>query len=136
MSVTQIISAKEIAEEYANTVWNGKEMRIIDTLVHENVLIHSTLGDYRGSQFMKDVVFAWLNGFPDLSVTNDLIFSENDLVSIQWTANGTHKGKFKDKSPTGKSISYKGITIYRIKNGQIIEYWAYVNMEHVMNQIA
>lgn len=51
---------------------------------------------------MKEVVQAWLKGFPDLSVKNELIISENDLVSIQWSAKGTHKGEFKGKKPTGR----------------------------------
>ena len=84
---------------------------------------------------MQEVVQAWLKGFPDLSVKNELVISENDLVSIQWRAKGTHRGEFKGKSPTGKPVSYSGVTVYRIKNGQIIEYWAYLDMQHLFSQI-
>lgn len=66
---------------------------------------------------------------------NELIIAENDLVSIQWSATGTHSGEFKGKSPSGKSVSYCGATVYRIKNSQIIEYWAYLDMQHLLNQI-
>lgn len=128
-------SAKEIAEEYANKIWNQKETSTIDRLVHKDVLIHSLLGDFRGTQAMKEVVQAWLKGFPDLSVKNELIISENDLVSIQWSAKGTHRGEFKGKKPTGKPVSYRGVTVYRIKHGQIIEYWAYLDMQHLLSQI-
>lgn len=127
--------AKEIAEEYANKIWNQKEISAIDRLVHKDVLIHSLLGDFRGAQVMKEVVQAWLKGFPDLSVKNELIISENDLVSIQWSAKGTHKGEFKGKKPTGKLVSYSGVTVYQIKNGQIVEYWAYLDMQHLLSQI-
>lgn len=127
--------AKEIAQEYANKIWNQKEISAIDRLVHKDVLIHSLLGDFRGAQAMEEVVQAWLKGFPDLSVKNELIISENDLVSIQWSAKGTHKGEFKGKKPTGKPVFYSGITVYRIKNGQIVEYWAYLDMQHLLSQI-
>lgn len=126
---------KEIAEEYANRIWNQKEINTIDQLVHKDVLIHSLLGDFRGAQAMKEVVQAWIKGFPDLSVKNELIISENDLVSIQWSAKGTHKGEFKSKKPTGKPVSYSGVTVYRIKNDQIVEYWAYLDMQHLISQI-
>jgi len=128
-------SAKEVAEEYANKIWNQKEISAIDRLVHKDVLIHSLLGDFRGAQAVKEVVQAWLKGFPDLSVKNELIIFENDLVSIQWSAKGTHKGEFKGKKPSGKPVSYSGVTVYRIKNGQIIEYWAYLDMQHLFSQI-
>lgn len=84
---------------------------------------------------MKEVVQAWLKGFPDLSVKNELIIAENDLVSIQWSAKGTHKGEFKGKKPTGKPVSYSGVIVYRIKNSQIVEYWAYLDMQHLLSQI-
>lgn len=128
-------SCKEIAEKYANKVWNDKEVSAIDRFVHKDILIHSLLGDFRGTQAMKEVVKAWLKGFPDLSVKNELIISENDLVSIQWSAKGIHKGEFKGKKPTEKPVSYSGVTVYRIKNGKIIEYWAYLDMQHLLSQI-
>ena len=128
-------SARKIAEDYANTIWNQKEISTIDRLIHKDILIHSLLGDLRGAQAMKEVVQAWLKGFPDLSVKNELIISENDLVSIQWSAKGTHKGEFKGKKPTGKPVSYSGVTVYRIKNSQIVEYWAYLDMQHLFGQI-
>lgn len=128
-------SVKKIAEEYAHTVWNAKVIDVIDRLINKDILIHSLLGDFRGSQAMKEVVQAWLKGFPDLSVKNELIISENDLVSIQWSAKGTHKGEFKGKEPTGKPVSYSGVTVYRIKNDQIVEYWAYLDMQHLFSQI-
>jgi hypothetical protein len=36
-----------------------------------------------GTNAMKKVVPTLLKGFPDFCVDNDMIFSENDLVSIQ-----------------------------------------------------
>lgn len=128
-------SAKKIAEEYANTVWNAKDISVIDRLIHQNVIIHSLLGDFKGAQAMKEVVQAWLKAFPDLSVINELVISENDLVSIQWSAKGTHQGEFKGRKPTGKKVSYSGVTVYRINDGQIVEYWAYLDMQTLLRQI-
>ncbi len=128
-------NTKKIAEEYANQVWNGKDISAIDKLVHQDAVIHSLLGDYHGTKAMKEVVQAWLKGFPDLRVDNDIIIGENDLISIQWRANGVHKGEFKGIKPTGKSVAYSGVTVYRIKDGKIIEYWAYLDMQHLLSQI-
>ena len=134
-SMVRHSSITEIAEEYAHKIWNDKDISTIDKLVHQNVVIHSLLGDFHGTKAMKDVVQAWLKGFPDLQVYNDIVISENDIVSIQWRANGTHQGEFKGRKPTGKPVSYSGVTVYRIKNNQIIEYWAYLDMQHVLSQI-
>lgn len=128
-------SSKKVAEEYANVVWNDKDISVIDRLIHKDVLIHSPFGDYRGIAALKEVVQAWLKGFPDLNVMNNLVISENDLVSVQWSAKGTHNGEFKGKKPTGKHVAYQGVTVYRIKDDQIVEYWAYIDMQHLLSQI-
>jgi steroid delta-isomerase-like uncharacterized protein len=129
------VNIKEIALEYANKVWNEKHIGTVDKLMDQNVVIHSLLGDYYGTQAMKEVVQAWLKGFPDLVVKNEHVISENDLVSIQWQAKGTHHGEFKGRRPSGKTASYNGVTVYRIKEGKIIEYWAYLDMQHLLDQI-
>lgn len=132
---TPISSVKEIAQAYANQVWNDKLIEAIEKFVHPDVVIHSLLGDYHGKKALKAVVETWLKGFPDLHVDNSIIISENELVSIQWIAKGTHRGEFKGRKPTGKQVSYSGVTVYRINNGQIIEYWAYLDMQHLLSQI-
>ena len=71
----------------------------------------------------------------DLKVINDRFIAENDTVCIQWHAKGTHQGEFKGLQPTGKSVAYAGATVYRIESGLIVEYWAYVDMHHLMNQL-
>ena len=126
---------KAIAEDYAERIWNKKDLTALDYL-DESVVIHSLLGDFRGPQALRDIVKAWLKGFPDLHVHNDIVISENDLVSIQWHVKATHKGEFKGVQPTGKPVSYSGVTVYRIKNNKIVEYWAYLDTQHLLSQIA
>ncbi len=118
---TAPVSGKEVAEAYANQVWNDKQISAVDRFVHQDAVIHSLLGDYHGTKAMEEVVRAWLKGFPDLRVDNDIIIGEEDLVSIQWRAKGTHQGEFKGIKPTGKPVAYSGVTVYRIKDGKIIE---------------
>ncbi|MBA3956853.1 MAG: ester cyclase [Parachlamydiaceae bacterium] len=126
---------KLVAEAYAHRVWDDKNLKAIDELIHQNCVIHSLLGDFYGPASMKNVVQAWLKGFPDLMVKNSSVICEDDLVVIQWQAHGTHQGEFKGIMPTGKSISYTGVTVYRISHDKIIEYWAYLDMKHLLDQL-
>lgn len=128
-------SPKTIAETYARLLWDSKETSVIDEFIDEDVIIHSLLGDFHGKNAMKQVVEAWLKAFPDLKVENFQVIAENDLVTIQWNAKGTHLGEFKDRKPTGKKVSYSGATVYRINNGKISEYWAYIDMQNLLAQI-
>lgn len=81
---------KHIAETYAQRIWDNKDLRAIDELIHPDCVIHSSLGNFYGPSSMKKVVQVWLDGFPDLIVKNTSIISEHDLVVIQWQAHGSH----------------------------------------------
>jgi predicted ester cyclase len=126
---------KSIAEEYACRIWDKKDLSVIKDLVHPEAVIHSLYGYYHGPVAMEKVVGDWLNAFPDLVVHNKAVVCENEIVVIQWEAKGTHKGEFKNIMPTGRPVDYKGVTIYKIKENQISEYWAYLDMQHLLNQI-
>lgn len=127
--------AKKIAENYANRIWNSKDLTAVDDLVAPNCVIHSLIGDFTGPEEMKKVIRVWLTGFPDLNVSNNLVISENNLVSIQWSAEGTHLGEFKGRGPTNKTVGYEGVTVYRVKDNKIVEYWAYLDMQHLLSQL-
>jgi hypothetical protein len=55
-------SIKDVAEKYANAVWNDKDLTIIDKFIHQDVVIHSLLGNFYEPKSMKDIVQTWLIG--------------------------------------------------------------------------
>lgn len=126
---------KSIAVTFAQRVWDQKDLRAIDDLLDPGCIIHSLLGDFYGPSSMKTVVAAWLDAFPNLIVNPTSVLSERDLVVIQWQAHGTHSGIFKGIQPTGRTVSYSGVTIYKINQSKIIEYWAYIDMKSLLDQL-
>lgn len=74
---------------------------------------------------MEEAASTWTIAFPDLRVENENIISERDLVCIQWHAYGTHLGVYKEMNPTGNPVAADGVTVYRMHNRKIIEYWSY-----------
>ena len=126
---------KNLAEDYAHRIWDKKDLSAVDELLHEKVIIHSPLGDLHGRDAMKKVLQVWFQGFPDLVVENTWVRVEQDTVKIQWNACGTHLGEFKGVPPTGNHVRYSGVTIYRIQDNKIVEYWAQLDMGHILDQI-
>ncbi len=124
-----------IAETYMRRIWDEKDLGAIDDLVSPAAMIHSSLGDFTGIEPLKKVAETWLNAFPDLVVKNVLQICEDDLVAIGWEATGTHLGIFKQIEPTSRTVSYSGMTVYRIKNDKIVEYWAYLDLSQILQQI-
>ena len=126
---------KKVAESYALDIWDKKDLSAVERYFHADCLIHSSLGAFQGKEAMRQVVEAWLKAFPDLVVIHDAVICENDRVVIQWKAKGTHQGDFKGHSPSKNRVAYTGVTVYRIQNEKIVEYWAYLDMQHLLSQI-
>ncbi len=134
-SISTTASPKQVAETYMNRVWIEKDLSAIDELVDQNVKIHSLLGEFGGFNEMKTVVHHWLHAFPNLEIANIHVIAEGDIAIVHWKAAATHLGEFNGIQATGKSILYAGVTIYRINNGKITEYWAYLDMQQLIRQI-
>lgn len=125
----------QIAKTFAKRLWDIKDLKAIQDFFDPKCILHSSLGEFSGVDSMEKIAQAWLKGFPDLFVENIAIISEKDLVVIHWKAKGTHLGEFKGIAPTKKPISYSGVTIYRIEHQKIVEYWAYLDMYHLLNSL-
>lgn len=61
--------------------------------------------------------------FPDGRVRVDDVFAEGDLVCSRISARGTHRGAWLGAPPTGKMISFEGVFIWRLADGQLAQRW-------------
>jgi predicted ester cyclase len=74
-------------------------------------------------------------GFPELQQTLDDQIAEGDKVVNRWTARGTHRGAYMGFAPTGKSLTFTGITIFSFAQGKIVEQWVEQDMMGFMRQL-
>lgn len=81
-----------------------------------------------GAQQDKEVYARLHRAFPDLQIAvEDVIAKENKLVS-RHTVTGTHRGEHMGVPPTGKSVTYSEIFIFRFVDGRIAEAWGVVDV--------
>ncbi|MFN8486832.1 MAG: ester cyclase [Caldilineaceae bacterium] len=83
------------------------------TLNHSNAV--STPEDEKAAYAWNKAV--WGN-WPE---TIDEMIAEGDQVMVRWTFCGAQQGEFFGLPPTNKSVTYAGITIFRIVAGKITE---------------
>jgi predicted ester cyclase len=82
------------------------------------------------------VIFATLRrGFPDLHVQVEDLIAEGDKVVSRNTVTGTHQGEYMGLQPTGKSVTYDEIFIFRLANGRITESWGVVDVLSQLRQL-
>ena len=63
------------------------------------------------------------------------IVAEEDIVVLRWSHTGAHRGEFLGTPPTGRSFTMRGIDIYRVANGKMVEHWNVVDMFGFYEQV-
>jgi steroid delta-isomerase-like uncharacterized protein len=108
----------------------------IDELFKPDALINTPLPiEATGAGKQKEVFRRLHRAFPDLHVTVEDLIAEGDKVVARNTVTGTHEGEYMDLQPTGKSVTYKEIFIFRITDGRIAETWGVVDVLSQMKQL-
>ena len=80
-----------------------------------------------------DTYSAWFNSlfaaFPDFTFRVESITAEDDRAAVHWFATGTFDGTgtFEGMVPNGAAVDTSGIDLLQIKDGKLVELWAYLN---------
>ncbi len=61
--------------------------------------------------------------------------ADGDKVVARVTSRGTHRGAFRGIPPTGKPITVRGINIFRIANGKMVEHWGLTDRLDALQQL-
>ena len=110
--------------------------KTIDEVVDPDVLIRTPLPiDATGAEALKQVWTILLRAFPDLHVTVEDLIAEGDKVVIRNTVTGTNLGEYMGRPPTGRSVTYNEIFIFRFADGRIAETWGVVDALAQMRQL-
>jgi len=116
--------------------WNKRNLAVIDELFTSEAVAHDpAVPAVTDVESIKQFIAAYLTAFPDLQVTVDDLFATAGKVATRWTVRGTHKGEFLGIAPTEKSVAVTGITIYRLANRKIAEYWANWDSPGLLQQL-
>ena len=139
MSTTEVTTNKATFRRFRDAM-NTCDMEFIsktvDELVEPDATIRTPLpGDATGAEVLKQVWAVLLRAFPDLHLTVEDLIGEEDKVVARIVVTGTHLGEYMGMEPTGKSIAYDEIFIFRFANGRVVETWGVVDVFSLMKQL-
>ncbi|MCK4393961.1 ester cyclase [Candidatus Bipolaricaulota bacterium] len=128
---------KTIARRHVEEGVGKRNLSVVDELLATNFVLHATppSGVPLDREGYKKLVSMIHTGFSDYRVTVEDMVAEGDRVVIRLTMRGTHKGEFMGITPTGKHVTWTGITILRIEGGKIVEIWNQVDSLGLMQQL-
>jgi steroid delta-isomerase-like uncharacterized protein len=112
----------------------GKDVAAIEEIAAPQDVCHSSFGEMSVDQLKQ--FCATLNAaVPDMHTTIEHIVAEGDLVTTYYTMSGTPQKPMMGIPPTGKSFSMKGVGVYKIVGGKIVEQWSLMDVFSLLTQL-
>jgi len=128
-----------LVEHWFQGILTNHDLKSLDTIVLGEILIHKTAMPCEASYYGINGLKTWLgeqwSSFPDLEITEYFTLARGDIVVARWKARGKSEGNFLILPPTGKTVEYTGVSMYRIEEDKIAEIWETRNTMGIMQQL-
>jgi steroid delta-isomerase-like uncharacterized protein len=113
---------EELVRRYLDA-FNDRDREALSELLAADVVEHGTHETLRGPDEIMEFLDAHFETFPDYRGTTEAMIAEGDTVAIRYRVEGTHTGEYQDVEPTGHTVEWTGMGMYRIEDGEIAEIW-------------
>src|SRR4051812_15231358 len=115
---------KELLRRFYKEVYADWNMALADEVLSPRFISHDwPANGPSGPKAFRDYYAAMKSAVPDARYVVDDLIAGGDKVVVRWRLLGTHKGPFNGLAPTGRSITLKGIAVYRVEHGRLMERW-------------
>jgi len=113
---------KDIVRRYLNA-FNDRDRDTLSEVLADDVVEHGVHEEFHGPEDVIEYLDSHFTAFPDYSGEAGRVIAEDDVVAVQYTVEGTHTGEYQGVEPTGHTVEWSGLAMYRIEDGEIAEIW-------------
>ena len=125
---------KAVARRVFDEILSQGKFQLADEFYSKAFVNHGLTRD-ASLQEDQDAARGWKQAFPDGKITVVQEIAEGDLVAVLWVGSGTNTHEGNGLPATGKSGKIRGITIWRIVNGRIVEEWSEFDQLRLLKQL-
>ena len=127
---------KAVVMRVVDEMWNRGDESAVDALIAPGMVEHGAFGAGTGGRDdARNTIRRFRAAFPDLALAAEHLIAEGDHVVLHWTGRGTHEGEFMGMPPGGAEVVARGLDIYRVADGQVVEHWGYPDVPGLMAQL-
>lgn len=130
---------RALIHRWFEEVWNKGRAEAIDELFAADGIANGLTDEQgaplRGPSGFKPFFQNFREAFPDIEVIVEDTVAEGDKIAARCSVRGTHKGDSLGFAATNNPVEFTGITIVRIKDGQIVEAWNNFDFMSMSRQI-
>jgi len=115
-------SNEELVRTYL-AAFNDRDRETLSEVLAEDVVEHGVSDELHGLEEIMEFLEAHFQIFPDYTGTTEAMVAEGDTVVVRYSVSGTHTGEYREIEPTGHTVEWTGVGIYRIDGDGIAEIW-------------
>ena len=130
-------SNKQIVEDFISALFTRGDLTAVDRYLDRTFVDHDPPlpNAPQGTEGLRQAAELFRRAFPDWRSDDFHLIAEGDLVVEHFAAHGTHRGSVMGESPTGQDTVLRGINIFRIANGKIVERWGRLDDLGLLRQL-
>jgi predicted ester cyclase len=132
---------KQVVRTFVEVVQDGHDLAFADQVFHRDFVNHyapegrASLPGESAVEHFRRFYGMLLAAFPDASMRIDEQIAERDLVATRKTLRGTHRGELWGIPPTGRTVEWEFVDIFRVRDGQLAEHWTHMDFEELRSQL-
>jgi steroid delta-isomerase-like uncharacterized protein len=128
---------KQIVEEFITALFTDGDLTAVDRYLAPDCIDHDPPlpGAPDGPDGIRQAAELFRQAFPDWRSDVQHMIAEGDLVAEHFVAHGTHRGSVMGESPTGHDVVLRGVNIFRITDGKIVERWGRLDDLGLLQQL-
>jgi steroid delta-isomerase-like uncharacterized protein len=134
--MTNIEQNKAIVREFIDDLFTKGDLGAVDAFLAEDFVNHDPpFGATSDREGMRGASAMFRAAFPDWRSDVSLLIGEGDLVVEQFTAGGTQRNEIMGAPATGRTVTLRGIQIFRVREGRIVERWGRLDDLGLLSQL-
>ena len=116
--------------------WNSHDIEGIIENYHDT-FIREEMGNSRsyGTEKLNNILTEYFAGFPDIQFEIETLIQKNEKYVVCWKATGHHRGKIMNIPPTGKQISFTGVSVITLFENKINRVWYMWDQASMLRQM-
>ena len=116
-------TSKELARRFLEGLWSTGDDALIDEIVAPDLVFTLAAKPFRvdGRESFRELVHRMRVAFPDLTYRVVDLIAESDRAACRWLMYATHRATWLGFPARGRHVAIKGMTFFRIADGQIAE---------------
>ncbi|MDG1907344.1 MAG: ester cyclase [Pseudomonadales bacterium] len=113
---------EEIVREACHVIWTeGQTDKVADYYAEDFQADYPTTNWGECLEGVRNLAKEVRIGLPDYREEIKLLLDSGDYIIVELLIHGTHTGPLGNMPPTGKAVSFRDVTILKLRNGKIIE---------------